>query len=120
MGKVALIAAVTSQDGSYVAEFLLNKGYYVHGIARRASTFNRERSQHLHAYEDPARENLVLYYGDVTDSSNLIRIIRQIQPDEIHNLATREEVPAPPIYAELSAEKIGKIHEVINKFTEKD
>lgn len=92
MGKVALITGVTGQDGSYLAEFLLNKGYYVHGLVRRASTFNRERIEHLHAYENPTRENLLLYYGDMTDSSNLIRIIRQIQPDEIYNLAAQSHV----------------------------
>jgi GDPmannose 4,6-dehydratase len=92
MGKVALITGVTGQDGSYLAEFLLNKGYYVHGIVRRASTFNRERIEHLHSYENPTRENLLLYYGDMTDSSNLIRIIRQIQPDEIYNLAAQSHV----------------------------
>lgn len=92
MGKVALITGVTGQDGSYLAELLLDKGYYVHGIVRRASTFNRERIEHLHAYENPTRENLSLYYGDMTDSSNLIRIIRQIQPDEIYNLAAQSHV----------------------------
>jgi GDPmannose 4,6-dehydratase len=92
VGKVALITGVTGQDGSYLAEFLLGKGYYVHGIVRRASTFNRERIEHLHSYENPTRENLLLYYGDMTDSSNLIRIIRQIQPDEIYNLAAQSHV----------------------------
>lgn len=92
MGKVALITGVTGQDGSYLAEFLLNKGYNVHGIVRRASTFNRERIEHLHSYENPTRENLYLHYGDMTDSSNLIRIIRQIQPDEIYNLAAQSHV----------------------------
>jgi len=92
VGKVALITGVTGQDGSYLAEFLLNKGYNVHGIVRRASTFNRERIEHLHSYENPTRENLYLHYGDMTDSSNLIRIIRQIQPDEIYNLAAQSHV----------------------------
>lgn len=92
MGKIALIAGVTGQDGSYLAEFLLGKGYTVHGIVRRASTFNRERIEHLHAYENPTRENLLLHYGDMTDSSNLIRIIRQVQPDEIYNLAAQSHV----------------------------
>jgi GDPmannose 4,6-dehydratase len=92
MVKVALITGVTGQDGSYLAEFLLNKGYYVHGIVRRASTFNRERIEHLHSYENPTRENLFLHYGDMTDSSNLIRIIRQIKPDEIYSLAAQSHV----------------------------
>lgn len=92
MGKVALITGVTGQDGSYLAEFLLGKGYSVHGIVRRASTFNRERIEHLHSYENPTRENLLLHYGDMTDSSNLIRIIRQTQPDEIYNLAAQSHV----------------------------
>jgi GDPmannose 4,6-dehydratase len=92
MGKVALITGVTGQDGSYLAEFLLDKGYQVHGIVRRASTFNRERIEHLHSYENPTRENLFLHYGDMTDSSNLIRIIRQIKPDEIYSLAAQSHV----------------------------
>jgi GDPmannose 4,6-dehydratase len=92
VGEVALITGVTGQDGSYLEEFLLDKGYHVHGIVRRASTFNRERIEHLHSYENPTRENPLLYYGDMTDSSNLIRIIRQIQPDEIYNLAAQSHV----------------------------
>jgi len=92
MGKVALITGVTGQDGSYLAEFLLNKGYHVHGIVRRTSTFNWQRIEHLRSYENPTRENLFLHYGDMTDSSNLIRIIRQIQPDEIYNLAAQSHV----------------------------
>ena len=92
MRKAALITGVTGQDGSYLAEFLLEKGYEVHGIVRRASTFNRERIEHLHAYENPNRDNLLLHYGDMTDSSNLIRIIREVQPDEIYNLAAQSHV----------------------------
>ena len=92
MGKVALITGVTGQDGSYLAEFLLDKGYQVHGIVRRASTFNRERIEHLHSYENPTGENLLLHYGDMTDSSNLIRIIREVQPDEIYHLAAQSHV----------------------------
>jgi len=87
-----LITGVTGQDGSYLAEFLLEKGYEVHGIVRRASTFNRERIEHLHFYENPTRDNLLLHYGDMTDSSNLIRIIREIQPDEIYHLAAQSHV----------------------------
>jgi GDPmannose 4,6-dehydratase len=90
--KKALISGVTGQDGAYLAEFLLEKGYEVHGIKRRASSFNTERIDHL--YEDPHTEGrrLVLHYGDLTDSSNLIRIIQQVQPDEIYNLAAQSHV----------------------------
>lgn len=90
--KKALITGVTGQDGSYLAEFLLDKNYEVHGLVRRSSTFNRERIEHLHSYENPTRGNLILHYGDMTDSSNLIRIIREIQPDEIYHLAAQSHV----------------------------
>lgn len=92
MVKSALITGVTGQDGSYLAELLLEKGYQVHGIVRRASTFNRERIEHLHFYDNPTRENLLLHYGDMTDSSNLIRIIREVEPDEIYHLAAQSHV----------------------------
>ena len=90
--KVALITGVTGQDGAYLAEFLLQKGYIVHGIKRRASLFNTDRIDHL--YQDPHVEhrNFVLHYGDLTDSTNLIRIIQQVQPDEIYNLAAQSHV----------------------------
>lgn len=90
--KVALITGVTGQDGAYLAEFLLNKGYEVHGIKRRASLFNTDRIDHL--YQDPHERGLrfVLHYGDMTDSSSLIRIIQQVQPDEIYNLAAQSHV----------------------------
>ena len=90
--KVALITGVTGQDGSYLAEFLLEKGYIVHGIKRRASSFNTERVDHL--YQDPHinHRHFVLHYGDLTDSSNLTRIIQQIQPDEIYNLGAQSHV----------------------------
>lgn len=90
--KKALISGVTGQDGAYLAEFLLEKGYEVHGIKRRASSFNTERIDHL--YEDPHTKGrrFILHYGDLTDSSNLIRIIQQIQPDEIYNLAAQSHV----------------------------
>ena len=90
--KVALITGVTGQDGSYLAEFLLAKGYVVHGIKRRASLFNTERVDHL--YQDPhaPHRNFVLHYGDLTDSSNLIRIVQQTQPDEIYNLGAQSHV----------------------------
>jgi GDPmannose 4,6-dehydratase len=92
MQKVALITGITGQDGAYLAEFLLNKGYQVHGIKRRASLFNTDRIDHL--YQDPHVEhrNMVLHYGDLTDSTNLIRIIQQVQPDEIYNLAAMSHV----------------------------
>jgi len=90
--KKALITGVTGQDGAYLAEFLLNKGYEVHGIKRRASLFNTDRIDHL--YQDPHVDNkhFVLHYGDLTDSTNLIRIIQQVQPDEIYNLAAMSHV----------------------------
>jgi GDPmannose 4,6-dehydratase len=90
--KVALITGVTGQDGAYLAEFLLQKGYIVHGIKRRASLFNTDRIDHL--YQDPhvANRNFILHYGDMTDSSSLVRIIQQVQPDEIYNLAAQSHV----------------------------
>lgn len=88
----ALITGITGQDGSYLAEFLLEKGYEVHGIKRRASSFNTERIDHL--YEDPHEQNqrLFLHYGDLSDTSNLTRIIREVKPDEIYNLAAQSHV----------------------------
>jgi GDPmannose 4,6-dehydratase len=90
--KVALITGVTGQDGSYLAEFLLAKGYLVHGIKRRASLFNTGRVDHI--YQDPhvSHRNFVLHYGDLTDSSNLIRIVQQTRPDEIYNLGAQSHV----------------------------
>jgi GDPmannose 4,6-dehydratase len=90
--KVALITGITGQDGSYLAEFLLEKGYVVHGIKRRASSFNTSRIDHL--YQDPHvnHPDLVLHYGDLTDTSNLVRIIQQTQPDEIYNLGAQSHV----------------------------
>ena len=90
--KVALITGITGQDGSYLAEFLLEKGYIVHGIKRRASSFNTERIDHL--YQDPHvnHPDLILHYGDLTDTSNLVRIIKQTQPDEIYNLGAQSHV----------------------------
>ena len=92
MAKIALITGITGQDGSYLAELLLEKGYEVHGIKRRASSFNTSRIDHL--YQDPHEKDprLVLHYGDLTDSSNLIRIIQQVQPDEIYNLGAQSHV----------------------------
>ncbi|WP_432708681.1 GDP-mannose 4,6-dehydratase [Pedobacter sp.] len=90
--KKALITGITGQDGSYLAEFLLKKGYEVHGIKRRSSLFNTDRIDHL--YQDPHEQNIrfVLHYGDLTDSTNLIRIIQQVQPDEIYNLGAMSHV----------------------------
>jgi len=90
--KTALITGITGQDGAYLAEFLLKKGYFVHGIKRRSSLFNTDRIDHL--YQDPHEKNvnLKLHYGDLTDSSNLIRIIQETQPDEIYNLAAMSHV----------------------------
>ncbi|MCA1977679.1 MAG: GDP-mannose 4,6-dehydratase [Thiobacillus sp.] len=92
MNKKALITGVTGQDGAYLAEFLLNKGYEVHGIKRRTSLFNTDRIDHL--YQDPHETNrkFILHHGDLTDSSSLIRIIQQVQPDEIYNLAAQSHV----------------------------
>jgi GDPmannose 4,6-dehydratase len=92
MSKVALITGITGQDGAYLSEFLLKKGYIVHGIKRRSSLFNTERIDHL--YQDPHVEhrNFFLHYGDLTDSTNLIRIIQEVQPDEIYNLAAMSHV----------------------------
>ena len=92
MKRKALITGITGQDGSYLAEFLLEKGYEVHGIKRRASLFNTQRVDHI--YEDPHVEHqrFILHYGDLTDSSNLIRIVQQVQPDEIYNLGAQSHV----------------------------
>lgn len=92
MGKVALITGVTGQDGAYLSEYLLKLGYVVHGVKRRSSLFNTERIDHL--YEDPHVENrnFILHYGDMTDSLNLTRIIQEVQPDEIYNLAAMSHV----------------------------
>ncbi|MDX1760957.1 MAG: GDP-mannose 4,6-dehydratase [Christiangramia sp.] len=92
MSKIALITGVTGQDGAYLSEFLLKKGYIVHGIKRRSSLFNTDRVDHL--YQDPHEKNrnFILHYGDMTDSTNLIRLIQEIQPDEIYNLAAMSHV----------------------------
>jgi len=90
--KKALITGITGQDGSYLAEFLLDKGYEVHGIKRRASSFNTQRVDHI--YQDPhvENQNFVLHYGDLTDSSNLTRILQEVQPDEVYNLGAQSHV----------------------------
>ena len=90
--KTALISGVTGQDGAYLSEFLLKKGYTVHGIKRRSSSFNTDRVDHL--YQDPqaAEKKFILHYGDLTDTSNLVRIIQEVQPDEIYNLGAQSHV----------------------------
>jgi GDPmannose 4,6-dehydratase len=92
MSKIALITGVTGQDGAYLSEFLLQKGYIVHGVKRRSSLFNTDRINHL--YQDPHEisRNFILHYGDLTDSTNLIRIIQEVQPDEIYNLGAMSHV----------------------------
>jgi GDPmannose 4,6-dehydratase len=97
--RIALITGVTGQDGSYLSELLLQKGYQVHGIVRRASLFNRERIEHLRD-----NENLILHYGDMTDSSNLNRLLEKIQPDEIYNLAAQSHVGVSFELPEYTAE----------------
>src|SRR5262249_59051051 len=90
--KIALITGATGQDGAYLAELLLSKGYVVHGIKRRSSSFNTSRVDHL--YQDPHERNVrfSLHYGDLTDATNLIRIVQETQPDEIYNLAAQSHV----------------------------
>lgn len=105
--KKALITGITGQDGSYLAEFLLTKGYEVHGIKRRASSFNTQRVDHI--YQDPhvENQNFVLHYGDLSDSSNLTRILQQVQPDEVYNLGAQSHVAvsfeAPEYTADVDA-----------------
>lgn len=117
MKKKALITGVTGQDGSYLAEFLLEKGYEVHGIKRRASSFNTQRVDHI--YEDPHVDNqhFILHYGDLTDTSNLVRIIQQVQPDEIYNLGAQSHVAvsfeAPEYTADVDAMGTLRILEAI-------
>jgi len=92
MSKIALITGITGQDGVYLAEFLLKKGYIVHGIKRRSSMFNTERIDHLYQYPHEKEQKFILHYGDLTDSTNLIRIIQEVQPEEIYNLAAQSHV----------------------------
>src|SRR5258708_17530391 len=111
MSKVALITGVTGQDGAYLCELLLKKGYVVHGIKRRSSLFNTDRIDHL--YQDPHETNVHfhLHYGDLTDSTNLIRIIQETQPDEIYNLAAMSHVHVSfemPEYT-ANADRIGTL-----------
>src|SRR5690349_19388970 len=92
MAKVALITGITGQDGAYLAELLLNKGYTVHGIKRRSSLFNTDRIDHLYQDRHEKNVNFKLHYGDLTDSTNLIRIVQEVRPDEIYNLAAQSHV----------------------------
>jgi len=105
--KKALITGITGQDGSYLAEFLLKKGYEVHGIKRRASSFNTQRVDHI--YQDPhvCNQNFKLHYGDLSDSSNLTRILQEIQPDEVYNLAAQSHVAVSFEAPEYTADVVG-------------
>lgn len=107
MVKKALITGITGQDGAYLAEFLLNKGYEVHGIKRRASSFNTDRVDHL--YQDPheQKQRFFLHYGDLTDSMNLVRLIQQIEPDEIYNLGAQSHVAVSFESPEYTADTVG-------------
>src|SRR5882757_8961839 len=102
-GKVALITGATGQDGAYLSELLLEKGYTVHGVKRRSSSFNTGRIEHL--YEDPHIESpqFILHYGDMTDSTNLIRVVKETQPDESYNLAAQSHVQVSFETAEYTA-----------------
>ncbi|MEZ5555455.1 MAG: GDP-mannose 4,6-dehydratase [Haliea sp.] len=117
MSKIALITGVTGQDGSYLAELLLDKGYEVHGIKRRASSFNTQRVDHI--YQDPHVDNqrFILHYGDLTDSSSLTRIIQHVQPDEVYNLGAQSHVAvsfeAPEYTADVDAMGTLRILEAI-------
>ena len=111
MKKVALVTGITGQDGSYLAEFLIDKGYKVHGLIRRSSSFNTQRIEHLYIeelIEDlHSKRKLELHYGDMTDSSNLIRLIQTIRPDEIYNLAAQSHVQVSFDLPEYTAEADG-------------
>lgn len=117
MRKKALITGVTGQDGSYLAEFLLEKGYEVHGIKRRASLFNTQRVDHIYQDHHVENQNFVLHYGDLTDSSNLTRIIQEVQPDEVYNLGAQSHVAvsfeAPEYTADVDAMGTLRILEAI-------
>ena len=108
MKKKALITGITGQDGSYLAEFLIGKGYEVHGIIRRSSSFNTERIEHLYIEELirdlHSKRKVSLHYGDMTDSTNLIRLIKEINPDEIYNLAAQSHVKVSFDLPEYTAE----------------
>ena len=107
MSKTALITGITGQDGAYLAEFLLDKGYNVHGVKRRASSFNTDRIDHL--YQDPHEKNqrFKLHYGDLTDSMNLVRLVQEIRPDEIYNLGAQSHVAVSFECPEYTADAVG-------------
>ena len=105
--KRALITGITGQDGSYLSEFLLAKGYEVHGIKRRSSSFNTARVDHIYQSPDEIGRHFILHYGDLTDSSNLIRLVQQIQPDEIYNLAAQSHVQVSFDSPEYTADVVG-------------
>ena len=110
--KKAFITGITGQDGAYLAEYLLNLGYEVHGLKRRASSFNTDRIDHI--YQDPHEKGarLKLHYGDLTDSTNLVRLIQEIQPDEIYNLGAMSHVRVSfeiPEYV-ANTDEIGRAH----------
>jgi len=105
--KIALITGITGQDGAYLAEFLLNKGYEVHGIKRRSSSFNTDRIDHL--YQDPHEtgRKLILHFGDLSDSMSLISIVQKVQPDEIYNLGAQSHVAVSFETPEYTADTVG-------------
>ena len=108
--KTALITGITGQDGAYLAEFLLEKGYQVHGIKRRSSSFNTERIDHLYTDQhdiDSNTPHLTLHYGDLSDSMSIVRIIQQIQPDEIYNLGAQSHVAVSFESPEYTADTVG-------------
>ena len=107
MSKVALISGITGQDGSFLTELLLEKGYIVHGIIRRSSSFNTFRIDHLYSNKDILDKTLFLHYGDLTDSSNLNRIVERTQPDEIYNLGAQSHVQVSFEVPEYTAEVDG-------------
>ncbi len=103
MSKIALVTGVTGQDGAYLADLLIDKGYEVHGIKRRASSFNTDRVDHLYQAPQERDRNFILHYGDLTDSTNLIRVVQDVQPDEIYNLAAQSHVAVSFESAEYTA-----------------
>jgi GDPmannose 4,6-dehydratase len=105
--KKAFITGITGQDGSYLAEFLLEKGYEVHGIKRRSSSFNTDRIDHLYQDHNETDRKLILHYGDLSDSMSLVRIIQQIQPDEIYNLGSQSHVAVSFETPEYTADTVG-------------
>ena len=107
MNKVALITGITGQDGSYLAEFLLTKGYFVHGIKRRASSFNTERIDHLYQPPHVKNRNFFLHYGDLSDSMSIVRIIKEVEPDEIYNLGAQSHVAVSFESPEYTADTVG-------------